>query len=191
MSASGSDPSELLDRFLDRSVLFDKGEHAMFGVVELLRFLQDLRGSGLWHHRDAVFICGDDVAGLHAHSRARHRPVHAGDESIASSMPCDAADPSLCSSFFTSTVTAGPANFVGDSGRMSCDIYPRWPYNCSIASETDATSTVRKPSITETSAGCAMSQAVVAHAAATARVTVSLIMVVPPRTFFEAPRVVS
>ncbi len=41
---------------------------------------------------------------------------------MASSMPCEAFEPSLCSSFFMRTVTAGPANFAGESGRISCDM---------------------------------------------------------------------
>ena len=47
--------------------------------------------------------------------------------SIASNMPCEAAAPSLCSSFFRRTVTAGPANFVLNTGRISCDMYARCP----------------------------------------------------------------
>src|SRR5271157_3747954 len=82
----------------------------------------------------------------------------AGALSMASSIPWEAAEPSLCSSFFMKTVTAGPANLVLNSGRMSCDIYERCPYNCSVASATEATSTVRKPSMRGSPEGCAITQ---------------------------------
>src|SRR5207302_9467777 len=86
----------------------------------------------------------------------------------ASSMPSDALAPSLCSSFFNSTVTAGPANLTGASGRIWCDMYPFCPYNCSMASETEATSTIRNPSIRGSPDGCAISQSAAANAAAAA-----------------------
>src|SRR5438034_6119328 len=115
----------------------------------------------------------------------------AGDESMASSMPCEADDPSLCSSLFSTTVTAGPANLVGDSGRISWDMYARWPYNCSIASETEATSTVLNPSTMETSAGCALSQAV-PHAAPINPITMTSVNVrFILNTSFESPRAAS
>ncbi len=53
--------------------------------------------------------------------------------------------PSVFSSLRSWTVTAGPANLFGNNGRMSCDMYSFLPYNCSMASETEATSTVLNP----------------------------------------------
>src|SRR6266481_3160419 len=64
---------------------------------------------------------------------------------MAASMPCKAPG-SRFSSFFNCTVRATPANFEPKMGRMRCDIYIFSPESFSIASETDATSTWRKPS---------------------------------------------
>src|SRR5256885_5116782 len=53
---------------------------------------------------------------------------------------------SLLASFLSRTVTASPVNFVGNRGRMRWDMYILRPLICSSASETEATSTCRKPS---------------------------------------------
>ena len=77
--AAASDPAELLDRFLDRAELLDEWQHPVLGVVELLRLLQHFGRPGLRHHRHAVFVGGDDVAGVDRHPRADDRHVDAGD----------------------------------------------------------------------------------------------------------------
>src|SRR5215831_15548511 len=65
---------------------------------------------------------------------------------MAASIPLRAAGSLLPSALFSSTVTAKPANLAGNSGCMRWLMYMRRPVVCSIASETEATSTWRKPS---------------------------------------------
>ena len=76
--AAALDPPELLDGFPDGTELLDERNHAVFRVVELLGFLEHLRGLRLRHDRDAVLVGGHDVARIHAHAGARHRHVDAG-----------------------------------------------------------------------------------------------------------------
>src|ERR1700690_1478758 len=71
---------------------------------------------------------------------------------MTASIPFNASG-SLFSSFFNCTVRANPANFAGNRGRIRWERYIRWPEIFSSASETDATSTWRKPSRTEASFG--------------------------------------
>src|SRR5215813_15624403 len=66
--------------------------------------------------------------------------------SIAAIIPANASGSLLPSSFFKRTVIAYPANFVGKIACILRDIYIFRPRICSTASETDATSTCRKPS---------------------------------------------
>src|SRR5215471_12695955 len=65
---------------------------------------------------------------------------------MAASIPLRAAGSLFPSALFSSTVTAKPANLAGNSGCMRWLMYMRRPVVCSIASETEATSTWRKPS---------------------------------------------
>src|SRR5215469_13527639 len=65
---------------------------------------------------------------------------------MAASIPLRAAGSLLPSALVSSTVTAKPANLAVNSGCMRWLMYMRRPVVCSIASETEATSTWRKPS---------------------------------------------
>ena len=67
---------------------------------------------------------GDIQSRLRAPSR---RPSRRGRVSMASSIPCEAAEPSWCSSFFMQHGDGGPGKLGGESGRMSCDMKIRWP----------------------------------------------------------------
>src|SRR5438552_4334580 len=69
------DPAELLHRLLDGPELLYERNHLVFGVVELLGFLEHLGSFGAWDYYYTVFISHDDVVGIDKYARARHRDI--------------------------------------------------------------------------------------------------------------------
>src|SRR6202012_1141816 len=70
-----SDPSKLLNSFNDRMILLNEWVHGVFGIVERLRFYQDVRGMCLRNHHDSVLVRDDDIPGIDLDSVARNRDV--------------------------------------------------------------------------------------------------------------------
>src|ERR1039458_1436643 len=52
------------------------------GLVQVLRFLEDVRGLRLRHGHHAILVGGDDVARVHAHARASDGDVDAGEAEV-------------------------------------------------------------------------------------------------------------
>ena len=66
-------------RFFDRFKFLDEGDHGVFGVVEILGFFEDLRGSGAGDNDDSVFVGRDDVVGVDEGSGAGYGDVDTGE----------------------------------------------------------------------------------------------------------------
>jgi hypothetical protein len=72
-----SDAAEFGDGFTDGVELLDERDHAVFGVVEFLRLLQNFGGVRARDHGDAILIGHHDVVGIHARAGAGDRNVGA------------------------------------------------------------------------------------------------------------------
>src|SRR5689334_2678431 len=70
-------PAEFRHRFLDGPVLLDEGNHAVLGVIEFLRLLEDSRCARFWHHGNAVIVSNHDIARIDLNARALDGNVHA------------------------------------------------------------------------------------------------------------------
>src|SRR4026207_1413442 len=79
LTASDSNPAELLDRFLDGAELLDEGKHPVLRIVEFLGFLEHVGRLCFRNDGDAVFVRRDDIAGIHAYPGTRDRYVDPDD----------------------------------------------------------------------------------------------------------------